>query len=49
MGITPVEPGEISAAELARTVEADEPMQVVDVRAAFRLEVGKNECALGGS
>lgn len=33
--------GEISAAELARTVEAGEPIQVVDVRAAFRLESGR--------
>ena len=32
---------EISALELARAAEAGEPMQVVDVRAAFRLESGR--------
>jgi glyoxylase-like metal-dependent hydrolase (beta-lactamase superfamily II) len=32
---------EITALELARTVEAGEPIQVVDVRAAFRLESGR--------
>lgn len=32
---------EISALELARAIEAGEPMQVVDVRAAFRLESGR--------
>lgn len=32
---------EISALELARTVEAGEPIQVVDVRAAFRLDSGR--------
>ena len=41
--------GEISAAELARTVEAGEPMQVVDVRAAFRLESGRIDLVPEGS
>lgn len=35
--------GEMTASELARTAEAGEPMQVVDVRAAFRLESGRIE------
>lgn len=40
---------EITALELARTVEAGEPIQVVDVRAAFRLESGRIDLIPEGS
>ena len=40
---------EISALELARAAEAGEPMQVVDVRAAFRLESGRIDLVPEGS